>query len=342
MSASQPSPVAREVLEGSRRVKLLAAEGLLPIAPSDLVPLQVQLALGIDEEVAEKAAKALAEMDPKILVPLVEEGVTEEVIIYLGSNPQHPTVVEAILRARTIPPALLGDMAPRLAPEMQELLLLRQDLIIEFPQILDELEKNEQSTAYTKRRINEYREHLLPREKRPRKTRAEYEEEAEAITEEELEEAVEEVKGAIEAEGDEEDVFGLSESQVRQLPIPVRLKLTRGASKSLRSILIKDRNPMVAVSVLHNNAMNELEVEHIANNRAIISEVLEVIGSSRTYTRKYSVVAALVKNPRTPAGMANRFVPRLSIRDLQSLSKDRNVSNTVRDTAKRLYRMKRK
>ena len=73
----------------------------------------------------------------------------------------------------------------------------------------------------------------------------------------------------------------------------------------------------------------------------MLSEVLDVIGKSRSWTRKYSIVLALVKNPRTPAGMATRFVPRLAVRDLQQLAKDRNVANAVRSTAKRLYTMKR-
>ena len=53
------------------------------------------------------------------------------------------------------------------------------------------------------------------------------------------------------------------------------------------------------------------------------------------------IVHALVKNPRTPVGMAARLLPRLSVRDMEQLAKDRNVANAVRSTAKRLCRMKR-
>jgi hypothetical protein len=98
---------------------------------------------------------------------------------------------------------------------------------------------------------------------------------------------------------------------------------------------------MVATSVLRNSPINELEVEHIANNRAVIGEVLDTIGKSRAWMRKYSIVLALIKNPRTPAGMATRLVPRLSVRDMGQLARDRNVANSVRSTAKRLYTMKR-
>lgn len=341
MSASGLEGLAREVWEGSDEGKLLAAAGILPLAPAELIPLQVCLAASPQEDIRRKAAGSLVSLDPKIAAALVEDGTSPEVLTYFGRHLRHPVVLEAILRQRSISPDLARELAPVLEAEMQEILLLRQDLIVDNPDVLDELERNPGITAYTKRKINEYREHLLPREKRPRKSRSELESEADAVTEDELIEAIEEVKEAVPAEGDRDETLGLNESQIRTLPIPVRLRLTRGASKALRGMLIKDSNPMVATSVLSNNPMSELEVEHIANNRAVIGEVLDAIGKSRTWVRKYSIMHALVKNPRTPVGMAARLVPRLAVRDLQQLAKDRNVANAVRSTAQRLYRMKR-
>lgn len=341
MTDSDLQGLASEVLEGSDEAKLLAASGLLPLPPADLIPLQVRLAEDSQEEIRRKAAESLGGLEPRIAAALVAEGTEPEVMTYFGRHLRHPVVLEAILRKRQTSPELLGELAPVLDPDLQEILLLRQDVIVEYPEILVELEQNPQATAYTKRRINEYREHLLPRDKRPRKSRAELEQDADAVTEEELAEAIEEVKEAVPAEGEKEDTIGLTESQIRTLPIPVRLRLTRGASKALRGMLIKDPNPMVATSVLHNNPLSEGEVEHIANNRAVISEVLDAIGKSRSWMRKYSIVHALVKNPRSPTGMAARLVPRLSVRDMQQLARDRNVANAVRSTAKRLYTMKR-
>lgn len=341
MSAGELRGLAQEVLAGSDEAKLLAASGLLPLPTEDLIPLQVRLTEHPQEEIRRTAAESLGSLDPKIAAALVEDGTSPEVMTYLGRHVRHPLVLEVLLRNRAISPDLLSELALVVGPELQEVLLLRQDLIVANPEILVELEQNPRANAYTKRKINEYREHLLPREKRPRKTRAELEQEADAVTEEELVEALEEVQVAVPAEGERDETLGLNESQVRTLPIPVRLRLTRGASKALRGMLIKDPNPMVATSVLSNNPLSELEVEHIANNRAVIGEVLDAIGKSRSWIRKYSIVLALVKNPRTPVGMATRLVPRLSVRDMQQLAKDRNVANAVRSTAKRLYTMKR-
>ena len=97
---------------------------------------------------------------------------------------------------------------------------------------------------------------------------------------------------------------------------------------------------MVATAVLRGNALTESEVELISANRSVAEEVLTIIANNRQWSRKYNIVHALIKNPRTSVGLAVRLTSRLSIRDLRNLSRDRNVSEAVRNTASRLYRIK--
>ena len=159
-------------------------------------------------------------------------------------------------------------------------------------------------------------------------------------SEEEVAAAIEEAREQPE-EGERDEGTGLSEAQIRFLPVPVRLKLTRGAPRGLRSILIRDPNPLIAQSVLRNNRFSESEIEQIAQNRNIDDKVLGSIASEREWLTKYRIVHALVKNPRTPVAQSVKLVPRLSVRDLRLLSRDRNVPEPVRATAQRLYRIKR-
>ena len=97
---------------------------------------------------------------------------------------------------------------------------------------------------------------------------------------------------------------------------------------------------MVAMAVMQGNPLTESEVELIASNRSVTEEVLTVIANNRQWNRKYNIIHALVKNPRTSVGLAVRLTSRLSTRDLRNLSRDRNVSEAVRNTAARLYRIK--
>ena len=142
--------------------------------------------------------------------------------------------------------------------------------------------------------------------------------------------------------GERDQETGLTDAQIRSLPIPVRLKLARGASRSLRHILVRDSNPQVAVSAIADGGLSEGEIEQVAANRSVLGEVLEEISHHREWVSKPKILKALVHNPRTPAGVAVRFLPRLAVRELGLLAKDRNVSHAVRSNAERLYRIKRR
>jgi hypothetical protein len=339
------SPLVDEVLSGGRReLRLLAARGLLPLPIHELIEVQVALLEGDDEEVAAEARKSLGSVEPKIAAGLVAEGPGEEVVAFLAREIAHPLVTESVLRLRQVQRSLLVELAPRLATEMQEVLLLRQDAIVEAPEILDALEKNPQLSSYASRRIREYREHLLPRPAAPERkweSPEELEKAADALTEADVHEAVARVADEQPSEGAVEEVTGLSETQVRSLPMPVRLKLARSAPRSLRGVLIRDSNPLVATSVLKFNALSESEVEEISANRAVRGEVLQYITSNRSWMRRYQVVHNLVRNPRTPAGLAVRLLSRLHPADLKRASRDHNVPSAVRAGAGRLYRIKR-
>ena len=57
--------------------------------------------------------------------------------------------------------------------------------------------------------------------------------------------------------------------------VPLRIKLARGASRTLRGILVRDLNQSVARAALNGSAMSEDELEQIASSRAVIDvEVL--------------------------------------------------------------------
>lgn len=331
---------AQKILSGeNREAQLLVARGLFPLPAEDLIPLQVQLAISDEPEVATPASESLQEHDPTIIATVIEDSEDSSILQYFADHPTHPVVLEAILRHRRSSAEVLGRVAPQLSAELQELLLLRQDLIVESPELLDLLESNPDLSSYSSRRIAEYREHLVRKPKSSEAAPTDIESLLEDVTDEELEAAI---SAALElpAEGEKDESTGLSEAQVRSLPIPVRLKLARGAPRTLRSILVRDKNPMVAVAVIQGNALGDAEVEQIASNRGVVEEVLDAIARNRQFSRKYSVVLTLVKNPRTSVGLARRLVPRLSPRDLRALSRDRNISEAVRSTADRLYKIK--
>jgi len=343
---TQENSLLQQILSGqNRQLQLLAAQGLVPLPPEQLLPIQVALTRSPDGEIAQHATAALDKAEPNLTATFLAEIAGADELHYFGTRSTDPKILEAIVRRRDVPRPVLVEMARRLGPELQETLILRQDAILEEPQILVALESNPQISNYAKRRIWEYREHLLPREKVPPKTAEEIEKEAEELTEEEIEEAIAEVTEGGEGEEDDEqepldDLSRLNEGQIRGLPVPIRMRLARGANRQLRSILIRDTNSQVALSVIRSNPLTEQEVEAICNSKAVVDDVLMEISRQREWTKKYSIVKALARNPKTQLPTALRFVARLTARDLRAMARDRNVAAAVRAQALRLYQQK--
>jgi hypothetical protein len=324
----------------NRQLQLLAANGLLPLPIDELIPLQVGFARGADAELRAKATRSLKAIDPRVAAPFLADGAGDEVLAFFAAEASHPLLIETLLRRRDTPRRLLVGLARRVPPDLQEILILRQDAIVEEPTILDALEDNPQLSTYTQRRILEYRQHLLPRQRPARAAAAP----APVETEEDLDEAGLEAALAVARtfppEGEIEDKTGLSEGQIRLLPIPARLKLARGAPRLLRHVLVRDSNAQVALAVMRHNALSEQEIEQIAGSRSVVEEVLDEVARRREWASRYNVMKTLVHNPRTPLSTALRFVPRLSVRDLRDLARDRNVADAIRSTALRLYTIK--
>lgn len=337
---SAANPLVEEILSGqSFELRVLAAQGILPLPIADLVPLQVHLASDRDRFIAESARNSLAGLDVGVASAFLESEAAPEVLDYFARNQRDPRLVEIILHRRDVPRSLLVEIAPELSVDLQEALLLRQDAIVEEPSILDALERNPFLSPFSRRRILEYREHLLPRSA-PAVAPAvanPFQQEAglDAADLEEIERARD-----LPAMGEVDRKSGLSEHQIKSLPVPVRLKLSRNASPTLRRILIRDINTNVAVSTLLNSAFNEDELEQLASSRNVIDEVLGILAKKREWVSRYNICVNLTKNPRVPIATSVQLVNRLSVRDLRLLSKDRNVPDAVRNAANRLYKIK--
>ena len=85
--------------------------------------------------------------------------------------------------------------------------------------------------------------------------------------------------------------------------------------RSTRSFLIRDPNRLVSLAVLGSPKITEAEIEGIAGMKNVSDEVLRRIGNNRDWTKKYTVISSLVKNPRTPLPIAMGFVSRLQPRE---------------------------
>jgi len=104
--------------------------------------------------------------------------------------------------------------------------------------------------------------------------------------------------------------------------------------------MIRDPNPSAAVAVLVFNSLGDSDVEAIAGNKNLASQVLAVIVADRHWPQRNAIALALVKNPKVQPGAAIRLLSGLSVRELGRVGLDRGVAESVRKQAHRLYRIK--
>jgi hypothetical protein len=119
-----------------------------------------------------------------------------------------------------------------------------------------------------------------------------------------------------------------------------RMKLAMKGDREARSILIRDSNKIVCSAVIKNPRITEQEVESISSMRTVADEVLRLIAMNRSWARQYPIIHNLARNPRTPIPTAMNILPRIRTKDLDQLSQNRNVSETVRRQAYRLAQVR--
>ena len=88
--------------------------------------------------------------------------------------------------------------------------------------------------------------------------------------------------------------------------------------------------------MIQNPRITEQEIEKIAAMRSVPEDILRKIGNDRQWSRSYAVVHNLARNPRTPIANVMNILSRLQLKDLAALSKNKNISETVRRQALRL------
>ena len=81
-----------------------------------------------------------------------------------------------------------------------------------------------------------------------------------------------------------------------------RIALAMKGTREERAILIRDPNRIVTAAVLSSPKMNDTEVAAIAKMQNVSEDVLRTIANNRAWLKNYSVVLAVVKNPKTPGG----------------------------------------
>jgi hypothetical protein len=130
--------------------------------------------------------------------------------------------------------------------------------------------------------------------------------------------------------------------QLQEMTVAKKVEFAMKCNKEARTILIRDRNRLVQMSVIKSPKITETEVVMIANNRSVHEDVLRYISTQREWMKNYEVRVGLVFNPKTPLFISTKQVYFLKDRELSKLGKSKSVPRVLSVAAvRRLHEVKR-
>jgi hypothetical protein len=263
-------------------------------------------------------------------------------------NRKEKELREAILQNVATGDEVIEEVAHALPEELAELVVINQVRLLRRTTLLEALEANPSLNNDQRRRLRELRETfrigLQPLESpapgpAPAPDAAEEEEEAapEPVEEGPLSEDEAIVRYLTEDERREVEKVGAVQRLYRLNAADKVITALKGTREE-RAILVRDPNRIVAAAVLGSPRLTEPEIEAFAAMKGVSDQVLRQIGNHKEWTKRYGVVSSLVRNPRTPVGVALTMVPRLNIRDMKAVAVDRNVPEVIRRHAQRFIK----
>jgi hypothetical protein len=133
---------------------------------------------------------------------------------------------------------------------------------------------------------------------------------------------------------------GSALQKIAKLDIKGRIQLAMKGSKEERSLLIRDGTKIVALAVLESPKVSDGEVERFATQKNVLEAVLRGIPMKRRFAKNYAVVRNLVFNPRTPLDLSLSLMKNMLVGDLRNLSNNKEISDTVRKLATKMFKQK--
>jgi len=353
--ARATNPLIEQFRRGGvpRDLRLMAAQGLLPLKPEDLVEMWTDLVEDPDEGVRAAAVKSLAEFPAAELLPIVRSRETPTVVLsWAVANRSERELREVTLQNTSLPDETIEALAPSLSQELAELVVINQTRLLRRTSLLEALESNPALNNDQRRRLRELRETFRvgqveeppaappapsPAPAEPPGAAPPVEAEPEPEPEPVLTEAEAKARYlTLEEQGQADKVHVVQ--KIYTMNTAEKLITALKGSREERAILIRDPNRLVSSAVLGSPRITDAEIESISAMKNVSDEVLRKIGNHREYTKRYAVVSNLVRNPRTPIGIALTLVSRLNPRDLKGVSVDRNVPEAVRKHATKFVR----
>lgn len=348
-------------------MRMMAASGLAPLAsPRDLISVLYQLSLDSDAAIARAAATSARDLPDRVLEgALADDSVDPRVLDYFADLVlDRPALLHRIILNRATADETIAALAGRTGAAEVDLIAQNEQRMLRHPAIIAAMFQNPRGRMSTVDRAIELAARnqvavpdipswdalaaaALGQAREPQagapsdqEKDALFAQVAEAVASRSDEDA-DRVASDPGAPGDSPSPAPARESSAKipplhTLTVPMKIRLATMGNAFARAMLVRDPNRVVATAAIKAPGVTDAEAAKYAGNQSLSDDVIKYIVSRRDWVKSYSVKVSLVHNPKTPIPEAIRLMPHLRERDLQFITRSKNVPSAVAAQARKL------
>jgi hypothetical protein len=349
------SPAVQKLMASPSAAKLMAAKGIAPLRPMELLVAMYQLSFDPDATVKAAADAGIGSLPDKVLVPPLGETLPPVVLHFVAERLAVTRVdaLEKILYNQSTSDATFVRLAARLGERETEIIVQNEARILRCPAIVQALFMNKHARMSSVNRAielcarNNVRVDGIPAfDEIARSILEDPSATDPAVADPGFQAVLEKAEVATEDDLVEDEVTNASKEKESKRKSPIidfsklklheKIRLATLGNSYCRSNLIRDSNKMVSMAVIRSPLLTDSEVVRFAGSRQIAEDVIRYIANQRDYTKMYQVKLSLAQNPKCPLGFSLRFLNSLHNDDVKALSKSKNVPSALSVAARKL------
>ena len=345
----------REMLLSGRapkNVRLLMAQGAMPLPAEETLELLALLCSDEDEEISRQAAKTLEGWDePEIIALLRLKDCPAVILDYFAGSRRSESILHAIAANPSASGETIASMASAAPLPLLDAILDNRTRILEYPAILESIRRNPAANARVLGLVQEIETEFLGEKRKDysiesgaedahaaAKSVLNFEDEIAMLLSSPPPPDIDLSLDGLPLEGDENDVnIG---SRIASMTPKEKIKYALFGTREIRTILVRDTNREVARAVLRSPKLRDNEIEGISAMRSVSEDVLREIGNKREWLKNSIIVYNLVRNPKTPPSISQNLMSRLRTQDLTIMMRDRSIPDATRNNAQRLIKQR--
>ncbi len=367
-----------EIPQGLRRnveaaspppMRMMAARGLVPAPPNELVVLLYQLTFDAEAPIAKAARDTLAGMPQAVLLGLVSGPLPAFVLDLIAELFKHnDALLEKLLLNPKTADETFATVAELCSESITELIASNEVRLLRHPAIIEGLFLNPAARMSTVDRVTDLgRRHKLKFERvyvleqlvSDVRTAQELDPKLAApaddaafkklldhsLAEEAAENAmlaslsedeVVEVRTRQNEAVDEGKSSNNRQAEIGNMSISQKVRTATLGSKSDRDYLVRDNNRLVHMAAVTSPKVQPADIMAWSGNKALPENIIMYIGTNGKYRRNYKIVVNIVNNPKAPLRLTSGLINTLSKADLAKVQKNRNLAPTIQRLAKSL------